>query len=243
MMFYAGTFCGVSGMLLVGIDLQDSENAAHLSSKHKGLFSSIGIHPQNADKYLPSEVEELRRISKKYEKVVAVGETGFDLFHTPHTYKQQKDFFLAHMDIARDLSLPLIIHDREAHAQTTELMNEYRSYNLSGVFHCFSGDVSMARFVIDLGFYLSIPGVVTYKNAAKLKEVVSFCPLDVLLVETDAPFLAPVPYRGKRNEPSFLVKTINEISRIKAFSIEEVCSATSENFKRLFSIPEKDLIY
>ncbi len=234
---------GVFNMLLVGIDPEDSERASDMSFRHKGLFSSIGIHPQNADKYHMSDMEKLKQMAHQNEKIVAVGETGFDLFHTPDTYSLQKDFFIAHIDLAKDLSLPLIIHDREAHRQTIEVLDEYYYSNLRGVFHCFSGDVLMARHIIDFGFLISIPGVVTYKNAPTMKDVVKFCPLDCLLVETDAPFLAPAPFRGKRNEPSYLLKTIEEIARIKNYSVEDVCNKTTENFKSLFSISNEYVVY
>ena len=165
---------------------------------------------------------------------MGIGETGFDLFRAPETEDRQRAMFAAHIELAGQLDLPLIIHDRDAHDKTTMLMDERGGWSTGGVFHCFSGDVSLARKVLDNGFYVSIPGVVTYKNAPKLRDVVQFCPLERLLVETDAPYLSPVPYRGKRNDPSYIQQTLTEIARIKEISFEETAQITTGNFARLF---------
>lgn len=168
-------------------------------------------------------------------KVVAVGETGFDLYRKPETEAAQAELFRAHIELARKSGLPLVIHDRNAHEQTFKLLEEEDAWALGGVFHCFSGSASLASYVIGKGFLVSVPGVVTYRNARQLREAVNRCPLDALLVETDAPFLAPVPHRGKRNEPSFLTNTIAEIAAIKGCSPDEVADAATSNFLRLFS--------
>ncbi|HHO75251.1 MAG TPA: TatD family deoxyribonuclease [Deltaproteobacteria bacterium] len=224
---------GVDTMLLVGIDPEDSLDAQHKAQLFDGLYSSIGIHPQKADLYTYDDVQALAVLASN-QKVIAVGETGFDLFRTPGSIARQEVLFLAHMDLAKDLGLPLIIHDRDAHIETIACLDEKSGWDSGGVFHCFSGDVALARKVLDHGFFISIPGVVTYKNASRLREVVRFCPLEMLLVETDAPYLSPVPYRGKRNDPSYIRQTLQEVARLKMVSLEEAARSTTYNFQKLF---------
>lgn len=224
---------GVREMLLVGIDPDDSARAFQTARQFAGLYASLGIHPQKAGAFSRDDVLSLADLAG-YPEVVAIGETGFDLYRTPETLREQQELFAAHIDLARQLGLPLVIHDRQAHEQSIGLMNETAGWDTGGVFHCFSGDVALARTVVDRGFLVSIPGVVTFKNADTLRAVVRFCPLDSLLVETDAPYLAPVPHRGKRNEPSFVQHTLQELARIKGVSPGEAARATSDNFRRIF---------
>jgi TatD DNase family protein len=224
---------GITHMLLVGIDDEDSQKAIEAASSREGLYASVGIHPQNAGTFSPQDVLSLERLVEG-NKVVAVGETGYDLYRTPESEALQKELFKAHISLARKLSLPLIIHDRDAHGQTLALMDECEAWSLGGVFHCYSGDVGMASRILDKGFFISIPGVVTYKTAEVLRDVVSMCPVDFLLTETDAPFLSPVPHRGKRNEPSYMIRTIEEVARLKGMAPEEMGQKSLDNFRRLF---------
>ncbi len=225
---------GVHSMLLVGIDPEDSSDALSVASTHEGLLVSIGIHPSSAKEHTVDDVMSLKGLFSSEGPVAAVGETGFDLYHTPETEHLQRDMFAAHIDLARMLSLPIVIHDRMAHSQTLKVMDEMDAWRLGGVFHCFSGNALMAARIIENGFFISIPGVVTFKNAADLREVVKMCPMESLLVETDAPFLAPMPYRGKRNEPSYLVHVLKEMAEIKECTVEDMARKTTENFLRLF---------
>jgi TatD DNase family protein len=224
---------GVTSMLTVGIDPKDCKKAIDVARGHEGVFVSIGIHPQNADKYGVKEVQTLAGLSSD-PCVVAIGETGFDLFRTPQSEPRQKELFAAHIELARRLRLPLVIHDRQAHEQTIQVMNDTNAWPIGGVFHCFSGDSQLAQTVTGKGFYISIPGVVSYKSAHELKDVVARTPLEYLLVETDARYLTPEPFRGKRNEPLYVAKVVEEIARIKKTSAEEVARITSGNFSRLF---------
>jgi TatD DNase family protein len=224
---------GVSHMLLVGIDEEDSRKAVEVSSLHEGMYASIGIHPQNGGVFTPQDVFSLEKLAN-HPKVVAVGETGYDLYRTPGSQTLQKELFKAHISLARRLSLPLVIHDRDAHAQTLELMDECDAWSLCGVFHCYSGDVKMASRVLEKGFFISVPGVVTYKTAEVLRDVVRMCPYDSLLAETDAPFLSPVPHRGKRNEPSYMIRTVEEMARLKGMTPDAMGEKVLENFIRLF---------
>jgi len=223
---------GVAAMLLVGTDPDDSRKAITIAQQYTGLSATIGIHPQLAGKYTPEGVHNLAGLAGP--KVVAVGETGFDLYRTPDTPAQQRELFRAHIELARQLRLPLIIHDRAAHAQTLAVLDEMDGWSLGGVMHCFSGDTDMARAVLDKGFFLSIPGVITYKNAAILAAVARHTPSECLLIETDAPYLSPAPYRGKRNEPAYLVETIRALAAIKKVGLDEIAQMTYENFSRLF---------
>jgi len=224
---------GVTGMLAVGIDPKDCRHALSVAKDHQGIFVSLGIHPQNGGVYHRDDVHALKNMAHD-GTVVAVGETGFDLYRTPESVKDQKALFIAHIELARELGLPLVIHDRMAHKETCEVLDDLNAWPLGGVFHCFSGDVQLARLVIRKGFFISIPGVVTFKNSRDLREVVQNIPEEFLLAETDAPYLAPDPYRGKRNEPGYVIKTIEEIAKIKGMDPEEAARITSENFTRLF---------
>lgn len=224
---------GITSMLAVGIDPKDCRKALEVALSHKGIFVSVGIHPQNADKFGPEDVFKLADLCKE-AKVVAIGETGFDLYRTPESQQKQKELFRAHIELAKQLRLPLVIHDRAAHDQTLKVMDETDAWSTGGVFHCFSGDADLARIVISKGFIISIPGVVTFKNATMLKEVARQTSLEYILAETDAPYLTPEPLRGRRNEPLNVVKAIEEIARIKGIFPEEVARFTADNFTKLF---------
>ena len=219
-------------MLTVGIDPRDCARAMDVSRIYQGIYVAVGIHPQNGGKFTREDVYGLRDLHN--DKVVAIGETGFDLYRTPHSADAQKDLFIAHIELARQMKLPIIIHDREAHRQTMDVLDDIGAWGLGGVFHCFSGDSEFARTIVRKGFLVSIPGVVTFRNSSRLRDVVRAIPLEHLLVETDAPYLTPEPYRGKRNEPLYTTRTVEEIARIKGTSPGEVALKTGENFCRLF---------
>ncbi len=223
---------GVEKILLVGIDPEDSIKARKLSEMYKGIYTTVGIHPQMARKYSEKDVYNLSSLID--EKVVAVGETGFDLFRTPDTNLEQEEMFKAHIKLSREHMLPLVIHDREAHKETIRVLDENTGWTMGGVMHCFSGDKELASYILSKGFYLSITGVITYKSANVLREVAQMTPLDRLLIETDAPYLSPVPYRGKMNEPAYLIEVLKILSEIKKIGIEKLAEITSSNFERLF---------
>lgn len=223
---------GVVNQLLVGIDPHDCRRALEVARDEPGLYAAIGIHPQLAGEYARRDVEALADLAGP--KVVAVGETGFDLYRTPQSEALQAELFRDHIELARRLRLPLVIHDRQAHAQTLALLDETAAWTLGGVMHCFSGDVDLARIVINKGFYLSIPGVITYKNARDLVAVAAFAPAERLLIETDAPYLSPQPYRGKPNEPAYLIETLTCLARIKEIAVDEMAAITVDNFHTLF---------
>lgn len=230
---------GVCGMLLVGIAPEDSRRALDMARMHGNQWAAVGIHPQMADTYTRADVMALDALAHD-PKVVAVGETGFDLYRTPESIDLQRVMFEAHIDLALRHSLPLIIHDRDGHEQTLKTLDGCRGWDAGGVFHCFSGDRAMALRVVEKGFFVSIPGIVTFKNAQMLKDALDAVPLERLLVETDCPYLAPVPFRSKRNEPAYMVHTLKVMAEIKGVSPEEMASITTQNFLGLFGLGLED---
>jgi TatD DNase family protein len=229
---YRSSNAGVEKLLLVGIDPEDSINAKKLAETQKGFYTSVGIHPQRASKYSNEDVLNLSFHVDK--KVVAVGETGFDFFRTPDSFKEQEEIFKAHIKLSKIHNLPLVIHDRDAHSDTVRVLNENDGWSMGGVMHCFSGDQNLASIILSKGFYLSITGVITYNSATILRDVAHKTPLDRILIETDAPYLSPVPHRGKMNEPAYLVDVLKVLSGIKKIGIEELSDITFSNFERLF---------
>jgi TatD DNase family protein len=226
------SYAGVEKYLLVGIDPEDSIKAKKLSETQKGFYATVGVHPQRASIFKERDVLKLSFYVD--QKVVAIGETGFDLFRTPETTKEQEEIFKAHIKLSKIHNLPLVIHDRNAHSETVRVLNDYDGWSRGGVMHCFSGDQTLASFIISKGFYLSITGVITYKSATTLREVALMTPIDRILIETDAPYLSPVPHRGKMNEPAYLVEVLKALSEIKKIGIEELSEITFSNFERLF---------
>lgn len=200
------------------------------------IYASIGIHPHEVEDHLEVSVEELFEYTK-HNKVIGIGETGLDLYYEHSKIEKQKDYFMRHIEVSHLSGLPLIIHTRDADPLTIEVLKEARKrFNFTGLIHCFSSEsLEFAQNCLDLGLYISISGIVTFKKAFALQEVVKQVPIDRLLVETDSPYLAPEPYRGKRNEPAFVVKVAEKISDLKNLSYEEVSNQTTENFFRLFS--------
>ncbi|HEX7415955.1 MAG TPA: TatD family hydrolase [Smithellaceae bacterium] len=224
---------GVDFIVTVGTNLALSRKAVELAEKHENIYATVGIHPHDVAKTDKNTYEALKELTHR-QKVVAYGEIGLDFFRNISPQKEQIDLFGRQLELANELKLPVIIHDREAHEQTLRMVKA--SGVRCGVFHCFSGDYAMARQCIDLGFYISIPGVVTFDKAKTIQDVAQRVPLSSLLLETDAPYLAPIPHRGKRNEPSFIIHTAKKVAELKGVSLEEVAQATTKNAKSLFHI-------
>lgn len=226
----------VEKIITIGIGIKECREALKIAGSYPFVYAAIGIHPHNAKTVDLKTLDFLEKNSRN-ENVVALGEMGLDFFRNLSPKEDQIRCFRAQLDLARSLKLPVIIHDREAHKETVSILHEESARETGGVLHCFSGDIKMAFACMDMGFYISIPGTVTFKNAKTLHEVVGKVPLDSLLIETDAPFLAPVPFRGKRNEPAYVKLVAERIARIKNISLEEVAHATTQNAKNLFSLP------
>lgn len=229
---------GVEAIVTVGTSLELSHRAVDLARNHKRVFATVGVHPHDAEEANQKTLDTLRKLAQDNPfQVVAYGEIGLDFFRNLAARDKQMAAFGAQLELAKELNLPVVIHDREAHAQALAMVRE--SGVRRGVFHCFSGNYEMAKRCMDLGFYLSIPGVVTFDKAKTLREVVARVPLSSLMLETDAPFLAPVPHRGKRNEPSFLIHTAEKVAEIKNASLEDIANITSQNAKNLFGLARR----
>ena len=226
---------GVDFIVTVGTNLKLSLKAVALADKYENIYATVGVHPHDVAQTDKNTLESLKElVHANPEKIVAYGEIGLDFFRNISPQEKQIEVFGLQLELASELNLPVVIHDREAHEQTLEIVKS--SGVRRGVFHCFSGDYEMAKQCIDLGFYISIPGVVTFDKAKTIQDVVQRVPLSSLLLETDAPYLAPVPHRGKRNEPSFIVHTAKKVAEIKNIPWEEVAQATACNAMNLFGI-------
>ncbi len=226
---------GLTHILTVGTDLDSSLAAVTLAQEYDLIYAAVGYHPHNAQGCDFQKLDKLARMTSE-PKVVAWGEIGLDFFRNLSPPEDQLKVFSRQIEMANDLKLPVIIHDREAHKDVFAILKKLGKSEKRGVIHCFSGDIDLAKDFIELGYYISIPGTVTYKKASQVKEVAFGIPLERMLVETDAPFLAPVPKRGKRNEPLFVTYTAQEIARIRNIEFEEVARATAQNAKDLFGL-------
>jgi TatD DNase family protein len=228
---------GVPRILTIGIDVASSQKAIDLASRYAGVFATVGIHPHDAMQATPEALARLRLLAEN-DQVVGYGEIGLDYAKNYSPRKVQIQAFAQQLELAKEVALPVIIHDRDAHDDVLSLIRTVGPFPHRGVMHCFSGDLQLARNVLDLGFYLSIPGVATFANATTLREVIRMVDLDNLLLETDGPFLAPVPYRGKRNEPKYLLHTAHMVAELKNISLDELARTTTANATRLFNLPE-----
>lgn len=223
----------VTHALCVSVTLDKLPDIFKIANKYPHIFASVGVHPDYEDIEEPS-VEELCRLSQE-NKVVAIGETGLDYFRVQGDLSWQRDRFRTHIKAAIQSNLPLIIHTRNAAEDTLKIMREESANEVGGVMHCFTETLDVAIEAIKLNFYISFSGIVTFKNAIDLKEVVRAIPIDRILIETDSPYLAPVPYRGKINDPSNVIHVAEEIAKLKNISVEEVGQITTQNFFKLFS--------
>lgn len=227
---------GVGRIITVGIDLMSSLNAIKLTTTYPCVFAAIGIHPHNTVRAGKNDLDEISLMAQQ-KKIIAIGEIGLDFYRNRSPIEKQIKLFKQQLDMAALLDLPVVIHDREAHAKTVKILSLFKRNRRTGMIHCFSGDYSLAETFINMGYYISIPGIVTYKNAIQIQDVIKRIPLNRVLIETDAPFLAPVPYRGRRNEPCYLTHTAQKIANLRSISLEEVAHHTSENACRLFNLP------
>ncbi|MFT7433783.1 MAG: TatD DNase family protein [Alphaproteobacteria bacterium] len=225
---------GVKYIQSIGTTKADFEIIQPLAEKHKNLFCSYGIHPHNVETDFV-ELEEILKQAKR-KKVIAIGETGLDYFYDNAPRDLQIKSFKIHLEAARQLDLPVIIHSREAEEDTIEILNEALSKGpMRLLFHCFSSNTKLGDYAIEKGIYLSASGIITFKKTEGIQDCFRKVPLDQVLVETDAPYLAPVPHRGKRNEPAFTRNVLEKLSEIKGLTPSEVADATTNNFFNLFS--------
>lgn len=237
--FMRANQAGVTTFITIGCDLATSQAAVRLADQHPNVFATVGVHPHEAKEIQPDWYAQLGELARN-PNVVAFGEIGLD-FHYDHSPREvQCERFREQIRLARDLGLPLIIHTREAKEPTLAILREEHAQDIGGVFHCFSEDLQLAQEALRLGFYLSFSGIITFRNADPLREIVRVVPDDRILIETDAPYLTPVPYRGKRNESAHVRLVAEQIAAVKfgdsSAGLEQVARLTSDNARRLFKI-------
>ncbi len=225
---------GVGTIINSGANWDSVTEVVELAEKYPFVYAAVGLHPDEVGDLNDERFEYVKSQCKK-EKVVAVGEIGLDYYWDNESHDVQKKWFIKQLELARELDLPVIVHSREAAADTLEIMKEH-AQGLRGVIHCFSYSKELAREYVKMGFYIGVGGVVTFKNGKKLKEIVEEIPLDRILLETDCPYLAPVPYRGKRNSSLYIPYIAQEIADLKGVSYEEVVAQTEKNGKTLFRV-------
>ncbi len=224
----------VGWALIAGVTLERFPAVLALTERFPNLYAAVGVHPDTQD---GREADEDTLIClAKHPKVVAIGETGLDYYRLEGDLEWQRERLRTHIRAARKTCKPLIIHTREAAADTLRILEEEGAGEVGGVFHCFTETLAVARAALALGFHISISGIVTFKNALQIKEVASFVPLDRILVETDAPYLAPVPHRGKLNHPALVRHVAEEVAKLKGISLEDLAQATTSNFFNLFGL-------
>ncbi|MGI6038455.1 MAG: TatD family hydrolase [Limnochordia bacterium] len=224
---------GVERVINVGFDLPSSRRAVELAQEYPQFYGAVGIHPHDAVKASPQALETIARLAQR-DKVVAIGETGLDYYYEHSPREVQQEAFRAHIRLAKDLGMPIIIHSRDAAQDTLTILREEGVG--PGVMHCYSGSAEMARDYMDLGLYISFAGPITFNNARKLQETAKGLPLDRLLVETDAPYLTPTPHRGRRNEPAYVSYVAEQLARLQNRTYEEVAQITTANARALFGI-------
>ncbi len=231
---------GIDTILTVGCDLASSQRSIDLAARYPQVYAAIGIHPHDAPTATDDAMAQLKVMATGSDKVVAIGETGLDFYRDRAPRDQQRDAFRRQIRLARELGKPLIIHDRDAHDEILSILQQEKASEVGGVLHCFSGDLALARDCVDLNFYISFPGTLTYPANSALREVAAGLPIDVMLVETDCPYLAPQPWRGKRNEPAYTLNTAETLAQIKGLSLDDVARVTTRNAWRLFGIGRID---
>lgn len=216
----------------IGVNLEDFPRVLALAESHPHLYATVGVHPEYTDAEEPTEQKLIELAA--HPKVIAIGETGLDYYWQKDRPEWQRDRFRRHIRAAITTGKPLVVHMRDAADDTLRILDEEGAQTVGGVMHCFTETWEVARQALDLGFYISFSGIVTFKNALAIKEAAEKTPLDRILVETDSPYLAPVPYRGKTNEPAYVRHVAEEIARLRKLSLEEVSDATTANFFNLF---------
>ena len=218
-----------------GCSLESSRNAVAMAQRYPWLYAAVGSHPDAADEVCGEVIEEFRKLCKLTDKVKAIGEIGLDYHYEDIPRELQKKAFLMQMELARELDLPVIVHERDAHEDGMAIVKDFPT--VKGVFHCYSGSAEMARQLVELGWYIGFTGVLTFKNARKAIETAASIPLERILLETDCPYMAPEPFRGRRNDPGYLYRMAEKLAEIRGLSVEEIHRITTENGKRLYRIP------
>jgi TatD DNase family protein len=226
---------GVQGFLNISTRQKEWNDVIGVAERHADVWASVGVHPHEADAHPDLGAKALAEATS-HSRVIAIGECGLDYYYDKSDRQAQRERFQAHIEAARQTELPLVVHTREAEADTTEILETaVREGGVAGVLHCFTGSAELARKGLDLGFYVSLSGIVTFKNATALQEIAKWLPSNRMLVETDSPFLAPVPHRGQKCEPAFVADTAAFVAKLRGEAPDTLAEATTENFFRLFS--------
>ncbi len=225
---------GLALVMNPGCSLASSRNAVALAEQYDFLYAAVGSHPDACDEVNDSVIEAYRKLCQQHPKIKAIGEIGLDYHYEDIPREIQQQAFRQQMALAAELHLPAIVHERDAHADGMQIVSEFPT--VTGVFHCYSGSLEMAKWLIDRGWYIGFTGVLTFKNAKKAIEVASNIPLERLVLETDCPYMAPEPFRGKRNHPGYLYRMAERLAEIRGLSVEEIHRITLENGKRLYRI-------
>jgi TatD DNase family protein len=226
---------GVRYIFTVGTEKKDWKRTLEIVNSHPSIYAILGVHPHNAKEIDHETYPTLRQLCRQ-EKVKAYGEIGLDFFRNLSPRDVQLKRFREQIGLAKELRLPIVVHDREAHHETLEVLKSEKAEECGGIIHCFSGDYEMAKACMNLGFFISVPGSITYKNSEDYRETIKRIPLESLLIETDAPFLTPVPFRGKRNEPSYVRYIAQKVAEIKKVPFEKVAEVTTENALRVYRL-------
>ena len=224
-------------LLTICTTLESFEKVRIIINKYKNIYGTFGIHPHETKNYLNVDSDFILNIKKENKKIIGVGETGLDYYYNHSDKKIQKKSFIEHLKASIELNIPVIVHSRNAEIDTLEILkSEKKNSNVKILMHCFTGTKDFAKKLLDINCYISVSGIITFKNSTELTKTVSSIPIDNLLVETDSPYLSPLPYRGKLNEPSRIIHTVDKLSEIKKLSREDVMKKTSENFLKLFTL-------
>ena len=224
-------------LLTICTTLKSFDKIKLITNKYKNIYGTFGIHPHETEKFTEVDSKFILNTLKNNDKIIGIGETGLDFYYNHSNKSTQKKSFIEHIRSASELNIPVIVHSRNAEVDTYEILkSESRNSNLKVLIHCFTGSKDFAKKLIDLNFYISVSGIITFKKSDELIDAVASIPIENLLVETDSPYLAPMPYRGKSNEPSYIVKTIEKLSNIKNLSKESVMTSTTNNFFKLFEL-------
>lgn len=229
----------IGWVLNPGADMPSSRRAVKLASEYENIYAAIGVHPHDAENFKEEDILELKELAKN-KKVVAIGEIGLDYYYDNSPRDIQRKVFKRQMDLAYELNLPVAIHSRDATGETFEILSEYKG-KVKGIIHCYTGAIEMAKRYIDLGYYISIAGPVTFKNARVVKEMAEEVPISRLLIETDSPYMAPTPFRGKRNEPKYVRYVAEEIAKLKDMDVDELIAITRQNTVDILNIEGKEI--
>jgi len=227
----------VKYLLTICTTLESFKKIQLIINKYENIYGTFGIHPHETEKYLDVDCQYIKNIAIKNKKIIGIGESGLDFYYNHSDKKVQKKSFIEHISASIELNIPIIVHSRNAEIDTYEILkSEKKNSNLKVLIHCFTGSKDFAKKLLDINCYISVSGIITFKNSTDLVKTVSSIPLENLLVETDSPYLSPLPFRGKPNEPSYIVHTVERLSKIKNISVDTTIANTTSNFKKLFNL-------